>query len=194
MYVSWFLFLSLSLCTNVCTRVKLHYDSLYVHILLFFALVILFLSGYTYSYIRIYCDSFLRVDIRLLIRILSVFPLDASVSFQLYCHGLSRVQLIVYIYVRLYWLYVYRYFSYSAFLSVFLSLCLCQCPGYIIGNLHVCEQARSARSVCNRALETVCNSIVNSAYIPTSLRSYFWLYVHIRRLIVFIFLFLSEYL
>ena len=43
-YVASFLFVSLSFCMNICTSVQLYYDSLYVYILLFFALVILFLS------------------------------------------------------------------------------------------------------------------------------------------------------
>ena len=88
------------------------------------------------------------------------------------CFCLS-FSLIVYICVQLYchWLYVYRYVSYSAFWSVSLLLCLSQCPGYIIGNL------RSTRSVCNRALKNWCIIIIilNSAYIPTSLYSYFCL-------------------
>ena len=43
-----FLFLSLSLYMNVCSSVQLCYDWLYVDILLFFALVTLFLSEYPY--------------------------------------------------------------------------------------------------------------------------------------------------
>ena len=109
---------------------------------------------------------------------LSVFPLDASIAFQLYCHWLSVFN----------WLFISMFgytvtdctyigtsliplFCLSLFPSVFL------CPGYIIGNLHVCEQARSGRSVCNRALENVCIIILNSAYIPTSLHSYLCLSV-----------------
>ena len=46
--------------------------------------------------------------------------------------------------------------------------------GYIIDNWHVCEQARLCRSVCNSALENVC-IIINSAYIRTSIDSYFYL-------------------
>ena len=46
--------------------------------------------------------------------------------------------------------------------------------GYIIDNVHVFEQARSGRSMCNRALENVC-IIINSACIRTSNDSYFFL-------------------
>ena len=46
--------------------------------------------------------------------------------------------------------------------------------GYIIDNLHVCEQARSGRSVCNSALEHLC-IIINSACKRTSIDSYFYL-------------------
>ena len=96
------------------------------------------------------------------------------------CFSLA-FSLIFYICVQLYchWLYVYRYVSYSAFLSISHSLCLSQCPGYIISNLHGCEQARSAQSVCNIALKTVCIifNILNFGYIPTSLHSYFCLYL-----------------
>ena len=72
----------------------------------------------------------LDVYVRLLIR----------VSVSLFC-------MIVYVCVRLYrhWLYVYRYVSYSAYVSIPLSLSV---SGYIIGNLYVCEQTSSARSVC----------------------------------------------
>ena len=84
--------------------------------------------------------------------------------------------------------------------------------GCIIGNLYECEQAHSARSVSNSALENLCMIIIIPACIRTSLDSYFCLislalnvrsrvriyydslYVHIRLLIVFVFLFLSEYM
>ena len=92
--------------------------------------------------------------------------------------------LIVYICIRLYchWLYVYRYISYSTIcLSLFPSLS--QCPGYIIGNLHACDQTRSVRSVCNSTLENLCIISLNSAYIPTSLYLYFclslWLWMSV---------------
>ena len=81
--------------------------------------------------------------------------------------------------------------------------------GYIIGNLHACEQASSVRSMCSSAVENIC-IIINSACIRTSLDLYFCLslslalnvrssvricydslYVHTRLLIVFDFLFLS---
>ena len=49
------------------------------------------------------------------------------------CFSLS-FSVIVYICVRLYchWLYVYRYVSYSTFLSISLSLCLSQCQGILL--------------------------------------------------------------
>ena len=83
--------------------------------------------------------------------------------------------------------------------------------GCIIGNLHVCEQARSARSVCNNALENLCVIIIISVSIRTSLDSYFCLiclalyfrsrvricydslYVHILLFIVIFIPSLSEY-
>ena len=46
--------------------------------------------------------------------------------------------------------------------------------GYIIDNFHVCEQARSCRSVYSCALENLC-IIINSACIRTSTDSYFYL-------------------
>ena len=90
------------------------------------------------------------------------------------CFCLFFSSIFVYVCVRLYrdWLYVYRYVSYSAYfvcLSIPLSLSV---SGYIIGNLHVCQQATSARSVCSSAAENIC-IIINSACIRTSLDSYF---------------------
>ena len=46
--------------------------------------------------------------------------------------------------------------------------------GHIIDNLHVFEQARSGRSMCNSALENLC-IIINCAWIRTSIDSYFFL-------------------
>ena len=58
----------------------------------------------------------------------------------------------IYVCVRLYChrLYVYRHISYSPFLSISLYLSF-SVSGCIIGNFHVCEQARSARLVCKRS-------------------------------------------
>ena len=84
----------------------------------------------------------------------------------LYCHGL----------------YLYRHISYSAFLSIslYLSFSVSVC---IIGNLHVCEQARSARSVSNCALENWCVIIIIPAsvcrlVIRTSVSS-LWLWISV---------------
>ena len=89
------------------------------------------------------------------------------------CHCLY-FSVIVYSCVRLYChrLYIYRYISYSAFLSLLSSVFLSVRVYY--HNLYVCEQARSGRSVCNRTLENVC-IIINSACIRTSIHSYFYL-------------------
>ena len=89
------------------------------------------------------------------------------------CFSLS-FSLIVYVCVRLYchWLYVYRYISYSAFLSISLYLSFSE-SGCIIGKLHVCEQARTSRSVWNSVLEKWCMIIIIPACIYTSLDSYF---------------------
>ena len=48
------------------------------------------------------------------------------------CFCLS-FSMIVYVCVRLYrhWLYLYRYVCYSAYLSISLYVCLCQCPGIL---------------------------------------------------------------
>ena len=136
----------------------------------------------------------------------------------------------VYISVRIYHhsFLMYMYVSWSVFLSLFFYDCLCLCSailslivrvrllfsvlvylsiplslslsGYIIGNLHVCEQASSARSVCSSAVENIC-IIINSASIRTFLDSYFCLslfdsecpfqcpdmYVHMRLLMILFF-------
>ena len=125
---------------------------------------------------RLYCDS---LDVYMYVSwsvFVSVFYLNASTGFRQYCH----------------WLSVYSFVSWSAFLSMFLSICLTNsacictslypCFSYRIGNLHVCEQARSGVSVCNSALEYLCN-IINSACIRTSIDSYFclplWLWMSV---------------
>ena len=46
--------------------------------------------------------------------------------------------------------------SFFLFVSVF---------GYIIGNLHVCEQLRSAHSVCNSAIESFVYYFILHAYV-----------------------------
>ena len=69
----------------------------------------------------------------------------------------------------------------GTYLDPRLSLSLCfflsvSVSEYIISNLHVCEQARSGRSVGNNALERLCN-IINSACIRTSLYFSFFLFL-----------------
>ena len=92
----------LSLCMNVCTIVQLYYDSLYVYILLFFALVILFFSEYPYQ-----CSAILYVYMYVSSSVfISVFSLNASVGFQRYCHLCS----------------VYIVVPWFVFLSMFLSV------------------------------------------------------------------------
>ena len=96
----------------------------------------------------------LGVYVRLMIRV--------SVSLLCNCSYLSSaiLSLIVRIEVRL----LFRVFVHLSFpLSFWVS-------GFTIDNLHVCEQARSSRSVCSSALENVC-IIINSAC--TSIDSYY---------------------
>ena len=63
-------------------------------------------------------------------------------------------------------------FCLSLSLSVSLSFSV---SGYIIDNLHVCEQARLGRSVCNSSLVNLC-IIINSACIDSYLYLPLWLW------------------
>ena len=65
------------------------------------------------------------------------------------CFCLS-FSMIVYVCVRLYrhWLYVYRYVCYSAYLSISLYVCLCQCPGILLVIwLYVNKQVRLSQCI-----------------------------------------------
>ena len=98
-----------------------------------------------YSSVRIYYHSFLVY--------MYVSSFRVSVSLLCNCSYLSSaiLSLIVQIEVRL----LFRVFVHLSFpLSFWVS-------GYIIDNLHVCDQARSNRSVCSSALENLC-IIINS--------------------------------
>ena len=142
-----------------------------------------FSSRYLFSFslnirisVRQYCDTFLRLYIYV------YFYVDRhpegkhrftnTTGFQLHCHWLS-VYSWLFISVLGYIVTDCTYIGTSLIprFCLSLSLCIFQCPGI----LHVCKQARSARSVSNSALEKVCMIILNSVYIPTSLHSYFYL-------------------
>ena len=67
--------------------------------------------------VRIYVCLLMRVSLWISAVVLLTFFLSASISVRVCCH----------------WLYVYRYLSWSAFLS----LCLSQCPGILLVNMRV---------------------------------------------------------
>ena len=109
-----------------------------------------FLSFNVYTSVRIYHHSFLMYMFVSWSVFLSLFLYD--------CLCLCSAILSLIVRIRL----LFRVFVY---LSIPLSLSL---SGYIIGNLHVCEQASSTRSVCSSAVENIC-IIINSASIRTFL-------------------------
>ena len=93
-------------------------------------------------------------------------PVSEYIIIQSWCISMSfdpcfshSFSMIVYVCIRLYFKVtdstyigtslIPRFCRFSLYLSF-------SVPWYSIGNMHVCEQARSARSVCNNALENVC--------------------------------------
>ena len=82
----------------------------------------------------------------------------------------------------------HRYISWSSFLCPSLSLSLClrvrfslsvSVSEYIIGNFHVCEQSRSARSSCNSAiLRLIFDLLILRVYVRLLISVSFSLFVY----------------
>ena len=140
MYVSSSMFFSVfSLSASIGSWQYCHWLSVY-RFVFWSAFRFVFLPVSVFAYITAnsvcICTSFYSFFSLSLFIFECLYQCPNVLSFILgvYVRSLIRVSLsfsfIVYVCVRLYchWLYVYRYISYSAFLSISLYLCLSQCP------------------------------------------------------------------
>ena len=194
-YLSWSAFFSLSLCLSLCPGIL----SVNLRVYVRFLIPILFVSRCLWM--RVAVSDYIMT----------------------YCRYNISVRLFWFVFLTL--LFCECFYTCSAILTLILLTCIgtsldprlslsfslsVSVSEYIIRNLHVCEQTRSARSACNSAMEdgffiffilpVYVRLLISVSFsllcvnVCTSVQLYYdWLYVHILLFFRLVILFLSEY-